>query len=127
VAWYLTLGVEARADVVDRVPSGAGGRARNAGLAFAALIALAWIGLPIAYHGWRATGRAVRWCATKGGAARVALLPVQGLAALGSLSFGALFLATALAVLAAAAATLLAAAWIVRPELFGGQAAVWGS
>jgi len=124
VAWYLTLGTDARADLLERVPDGAGGRARNAGLAFAALIALAWVAFPIAYHGWRSCGRTVRWCASKEGAVRALLWPFRALASLATALCGVLFVANAVAVLATALITLLTTAWIVRPELFGGQEAL---
>ncbi len=122
--WFATRDEETRRGYLDRVPEGAGARALEAGLGFCVLIGLAWIVLPIVYHGHKLSRRGLDWCLAQPQGRRVLLFPVMLLLGLSTGLFGLLFAADAIAVLLTFVGTLCLGLWIVDPTLFGGKEAL---
>ena len=124
--WFATRDEETRRAYLDRVPEGVGERALEAGLGFCVLVGLAWIVLPIVYHGHKLSRRGLEWCLARPVGQRVLLAPVMMLLGLSTILFGLLFAADAIAVVAAFVGSLCLGMWIVDPTLFGGKEALLG-
>ncbi len=122
--WFTTRDEETRRAYLDRVPEGIGERALEAGLGFCVLVGLAWIVLPIVYHGHRLSRRGLEWCLARPPGRRILLAPVMLLLGLSTCLFGLLFAADAIAVVLTFAGTLCLGVWIVDPTLFGGREAL---
>ncbi len=122
--WFATRDEETRRGLIERVPEGVGGRALEAGLGFCVLVGLAWIVLPITYHGHRLSKRGLAWCLARPTGQRILLLPAMVLLGLSTGLFGLLFAADALAVILTFLGTLCLGVWIVEPTLFGGREAL---
>jgi hypothetical protein len=118
--WLLLLGPTGRACLFAAVPAGAGPRALRALLCFGALVLLARGLLPLAHGAEVGLRRAVDALARPAGAARALLLPVRVLCA-GLRGFAvAGFALSAVLVVAATLAFLLAGVWVVSPWFLGG-------
>lgn len=116
--WWFTRSADSRQAVLDQIPSGVASRAAAAGLCFVALLVLARVVLPAANGAVKAL-RAVRGrMRQRRGAARVLLLPVEGLVGLLELVCQILFSVDAILVLAAAALFILYVIRIVKPDTF---------
>ena len=120
LAWLLLLGPAERRAVLDSIPDGVGERVLRAGLAFAALVALAWGALPLSYHTERACRVGRAWLAARDGPARVLLLPLEWGMGLIGLVFGAVFAVNVLLVVVAFLGALLTIVWIAAPGFLGG-------
>lgn len=116
--WWFTRSAESRQAVLDQIPSGVPSRAAVAALCFVALLVLARVVLPAANGAVKAL-RAVRGrMRGRRGAARVLLLPVEGLVGLLELACQALFSVDAILVLATATLFVLYVIRIVKPAMF---------
>jgi len=124
--WFFLQDEETRRGMLERVPEGAGGRALDAGIGFSVLVGLAWIVLPVTYHGHRWSRRGLEWCLTRPVGQRILLAPAILVLGLTTVVFGALFAVDALCVLVAFLGTLCLGAWIVEPSLFGGKEGLLG-
>jgi hypothetical protein len=120
IGWFLLQPPERRQELLDKVPSGAGGRAIAAGVAFGTLALLAWVALP-AFHassqGIRASLQGLR---ARGPAARAVLFPVEALLGLLWFLLQLLFALDAFLIVALALVGLLLAARIVDPSILPG-------
>jgi hypothetical protein len=117
LVWFLVQPQARRAEILARVPEGAGGRAIQAGICVVVLVGLARVALP-AFHGTAATLRAgLQALRTRPPLLRALLLPFEALLWLLWFLVQALFAVDAVLIVATAAATLLLVARILKPDL----------
>jgi hypothetical protein len=124
VVWIVTRPEAERRALLEQVPGGAGERALQAGLGLAALVALAWVLLPLVYWSHRGVRAGLRWYLDRSVGLKVTLLPAGFvLTALTGL-LGLLFAVIAIAILAVFAGTMVLVVWIVAPGFLGGREAL---
>ena len=115
VAWF-ALPEERRQGILDKIPSGAGGRAIAAGVAFGSLLLLARVALP-AFHGASGALRGVLFrIREKPKALRILLFPVELVVYLLWLLVQMLFAVDAFLIVVAALVGLLLVIRIVKPD-----------
>ncbi|MDJ0523491.1 MAG: hypothetical protein QNJ90_15590 [Planctomycetota bacterium] len=117
LTWFYVQPLERRAEILERVPEGAGGRALKAAICVAVLFGLAKIALP-AFHGTGATLKG--WLdalKAKPIALRVLLFPVEAIVWLGWFVVQLLFALDAVLIVATAVGTLVLVARILKPDL----------
>lgn len=120
VGFWVAQPEERRQQILDKIPSGAGGRALAAGVAFGSLLLLARVALP-AFHGASGALRGVLLkIREKPKALRVLLFPVEFLVYLLWLGLQLLFAVDAFLIVVAAAVGLLLVIRIVKPDLLPG-------
>jgi hypothetical protein len=117
VVWFFAQPQWRKDQILDKVPEGAGGRAIKAGICVLVLVGLARIALP-AFHGTAATLRgALDALRAKPKPLRVLLFPVEFVVWLLWFAVQMLFAVDAVLIVAAAVATLLLVARILKPDL----------
>ena len=121
IIWFLLLSGERRQSILDSIPGGASERAIAAAIAFGVLVALAWLALPAVYAGLVGTRRCGAWFRLQRGGRRVLLFPFEAIAKILHCIFGGLFATNAALIIGMFFLSLLFVAWIVRPDLLGGQ------
>ena len=120
VGIWLVQPEERKQQILEKVPSGVGGRALAAGAAFGILLLLARVALP-AFHGASTALRGVLLrLREKPKALRVLLFPVELLVYLLWLGLQLLFAVDAFLILVAAAVGLLLVIRIVKPDILPG-------
>lgn len=120
VGFWLAQTEERKQELLDKVPSGVGGRAIAAGVAFGTLLLLARVALPAFFGASGALrGLLVRF-REKPRALRVLLFPVEFLVYLLWLGLQMLFAVDAFLILVAAAVGLLLVIRIVKPDILPG-------
>ena len=118
VGIWLAQPEERKQQILDKVPSGVGGRALAAGAAFGILLLLARIALP-AFHGASNALRGVLFrLREKPKGLRILLFPVEFLVYLLWLGLQMLFAVDAFLIIVAAAVGLLLVVRIVKPDLW---------
>jgi hypothetical protein len=118
IVWFATMPAERRQAFLDRVPSGVGGRALAAGVAFAVLLVLARLVLPAARAALAFLGNAMAWFRTRPRGKRALLYPAEAATSLTWFGVQVLFAIDAALILAAAAAFLMYVVRIVKPDWF---------
>jgi hypothetical protein len=120
IGWYVLQPEERRQALLDKLPSGAGGRAIQAGIAFGILILLARVALP-AFHGASGSlGAAIGRIDQAKMGVRIVLFPVRALLWLLWFSMQLLFAVDAFLILVAAVVGLLLTIRIVKPDFLPG-------
>lgn len=120
----VAIGPDRRADLLARLPDGAGRRALHAVVSFGALALLAWLALPLTHAFDVGLRRARAWFAARPRPARLALAPFEGTGLLLAGGAWVLFVANAILVLAVTALTLLFLLWVPFPGFLGGSGPV---
>lgn len=115
--WFFVQPDWRQAEILAKVPAGAGGRALKAGVCGAVLLTLARVALP-AFHGTAASLRGgLAWMRSRGPVLRVLLFPGEALLWLLWFLAQLLFAVDAVLIVAAGLATILLVARILKPDL----------
>jgi hypothetical protein len=121
LVWFALLGPDKRESILRAIPSGVAERIISAGISFGVLVALAWLTFPAVYTGLVGTRRGTAWFRIRRGVQRVLLFPFEAVMTVFNGLFGTLFAVNALLIIGMFFLCLLFVAWIVRPDLLGGQ------
>jgi hypothetical protein len=120
VVWFFLQPAEQRQALLDKIPSGVGGRALTAAIAFGVMLVLAFVALP-AFHGTSGALRGIlARLRAKPLGVRILLFPVEAVVWVVWFLAQMLFAVDAVLVLAAGLATLLLVLRIVKPDLLPG-------
>ncbi len=115
--WYIALPPWRQEEILAKVPQGTGGRALKAGICVALLFALARLALP-AFHGAAATLKdSLSKMRARTGVVRILLYPAEFVLWLAWFLVQMLFAVDAVLSLAAAIASLILVARILKPDL----------
>ena len=115
--WYFMLPPETQQTILERIPSGAGGRALKAGICIALLFALAKIALPAFFGTGSVLHGALRSMRAKPTTLRVLFFPAEAVLWLVWFAVQLLFAIDAVLIVLTAVATLVLVARILKPDL----------
>lgn len=116
IIYFFTLSAEKQQEILDKIPSGVGGRAMVAGALIVTLILLARVALP-AFHGASAALKnALTWIQGRKTWVRVLLFPAELVVWLVWFIVQTLFALDAVAIIACALGALLATIRILKPD-----------
>ena len=115
--WYFMMPPETQQQILDRIPTGAGGRALKAGICVALLFGLAKVALPAFFGTGSMLYAAMQTMRAKTTPLRVLCFPAEALLWLLWFTVQLLFAIDAVLIVATALATLVLVARILKPDL----------